>query len=610
MELLIKERVMKSLERSILNLNLLSIKNDIKKYRVKPYLTLSTGICCFFLSGFAVAGFESQAGSESNTEMSVPYGFHQSLEDQVIAKEILGPGEKNNQNINQIIVIENTEGDQINLEDQMVTKEIMFPEANKGENQIVVKENIEGSQINLEDLMATKEIQMTDESSITAIEKEMIEKGMIDKEMVAKNNSNTKDNSIPKNIKDSASSQNNKDVANSLNNKDSGNITNIKESSTSFNIKDANNGTKNTSSNLNRNEIEPNDKVKQFLSAEKKNLSSSFPYRLNLFKNGEINQNKAGIRIAESAKQFDDLGLSGLLFFYKLYDHSMRVPHWHANAVEVGVVLNGKMKITIWDGNGTAKIFTVEKNGTWLIPQATLHALENVGHEELDFIVSYNSSNAADRDFATAWAALPDAFLEKSLNLSQKDIDTLKKTTNNRLSLFDPSSVPEKQDIASPLSGNFAQIKPIFDSPLGIIKRMDAATNPDMREMAIQQTYINPGNMREPHWYLGGDTLLFVKKGQAFFTMMDSVGKVYNAMVEPGDLIFIPVGTFHAYVNTGTDALEIYEVFNKSEGLSEITLLSGAQQFSAGTLSSATGLKKEVTEKLLRENRPSYIIPF
>src|ERR1700722_10823543 len=101
-------------------------------------------------------------------------------------------------------------------------------------------------------------------------------------------------------------------------------------------------------------------KIKVFLDQETKQLSPDFPYRLNLFKNGKIDENKAGIRLSETAQQFADLGLTGLLFYYKLHEHSMRVPHWHGNAVEVGVVLSGKMKVTIWDGLGKPHIFTVE----------------------------------------------------------------------------------------------------------------------------------------------------------------------------------------------------------------------------------------------------------
>lgn len=355
---------------------------------------------------------------------------------------------------------------------------------------------------------------------------------------------------------------------------------------------------------------ETSEKIKKFMETEEKNLSSEFPYRLNLFKNGNIDKNKAGVRISETAKQFDDLGLPELLFYYKLYDNSMRVPHWHANATEVGVVLSGKMKITIWDGIGSARIFTVEKNGTWMIPQGTLHALENAGDEELDFIVAYNSGDAADRDFATAWAALPDSILEKSLGLGSQDIATLKKTTNNRLSLYDPASIPEKKDIPSDLSGNFDTVAPIVKNELGSIQRIDEKSNPAMKEMALQKTIINPSAMREPHWYIAGDTMLFVKKGKAYYTMMDNKGKVYSAVLTEGDLVFIPMGTFHAYVNIDNVPLEIYEAFNASKGLSEVTLVNGAKQFSPGTIASATGLSKKTVEKIFNQPTQNFILPF
>ncbi len=47
--------------------------------------------------------------------------------------------------------------------------------------------------------------------------------------------------------------------------------------------------------------------------------------------------------------------------------------------------------------------------------------------------------------------------------------------------------------------------------------------------------------------------------------MMDNKGKVYHAIVKPGDLIYIPVGVFHAYVNIEQNNLEIYESFTSQK---------------------------------------------
>jgi oxalate decarboxylase/phosphoglucose isomerase-like protein (cupin superfamily) len=351
-------------------------------------------------------------------------------------------------------------------------------------------------------------------------------------------------------------------------------------------------------------------KMKLFLDQERKKLSKDFPYRMNLFKQGDVAKNKAGIRISEKPQQFKNLNLKGLLFYYKLFDHAMRVPHWHPNVIEAGVVLSGKMRVKIWNGEGNPTVFTVNPNETWLIPQATLHSLENVGSEELDFLVTYSASDAEDRDFVTAWASLPDVLLEKTLGLSSDEITALKKTTINRLSSYDPDATPEKEDVASPFVGSFVANKPLHESALGSIQRVDAKTTPAMQAIALQKTILKPEAMREPHWYTAGDVLFFVKKGHAFYTMMDSHGKVYKAILEPGDLVFIPVGTFHTYVNISGEPLEIYEAFSTSKDLGEISLLGGAQKFSPGVISSATGISKEAVSKIAKKAPQSYIIPF
>lgn len=352
--------------------------------------------------------------------------------------------------------------------------------------------------------------------------------------------------------------------------------------------------------------------IAAFLDKEKNHLSSEFPYRINLPKNGQIAKNDAGIRIAEDAKQLFSDNV-GQVFYYDLYDHAMRVPHWHANAHEVGVVLEGKMRITIFEGNAKPTVFTVEKKGTWSIPSASLHALENVGSTNLKFLVSYDVPNSADRDFATAWAALPDAMLERSVGLTPEEIAAVKKTTINRLSKYDPSATAQKTDETSPFTNNFSSVQALIENNMGSIRRIDANNTPKMGDMSLQQTILKPGVMREPHWYTGADDLLYVYKGSAFFTMMDNDGKVFNVMVHPGDLIFIPVGAFHSYLNTGSEDLEVYETFKHTDNateVTEITLLSGAQNFDAATMSAAIGISKESAEKMMQRKPQPYFIDF
>jgi len=354
-------------------------------------------------------------------------------------------------------------------------------------------------------------------------------------------------------------------------------------------------------------------KIQAFLDKESKNLSETSPFLLHLFKDGVKASNPAGIRISESVKQFPALNklpaeqLSGLLFYYQLYNEAQRVPHWHANAVEVGVVLNGKMKITIWEGAGKAHEFTVPKGGAWMIPQGAIHALENASPEELDFLVSYNSPYAEDRDFSTAWSALPESILATSLGLSLEELSTFKKHANNRLSLYDPDDIVIKKEIPSEYLAVFSSVKPLYESSLGSIRRLDETNWKANQFMALQQTVLKPGTIRDPHWYRGSDAFLFVHQGSAYFNMMDGEGNVYNFMVEKGDLVFIPDGAFHTYVNVGHEDLEIYESFIISEPYSEIGIQDATSHFRPGLIAGAMGLKLDVIQKIPKVEKPVYM---
>jgi len=354
-------------------------------------------------------------------------------------------------------------------------------------------------------------------------------------------------------------------------------------------------------------------KIEAFLNKEAKNLSTECPFLLHLYKDGIIAKNKAGLRIAETPKQFPGLKrlpgeeLSGLMFYYNLYDLSQRVPHWHANATEMGVVMRGRMRVTIWDGPGNASEFIVPQFGTWMIPKASVHCLENVSDERLDFLVVYDSPYAEDRDFATAWSALPDTLLEKSLGLSAEDIATLKKSTINRLSSYVPGDRITNAFVPSPYGALFSDVLPIYDGPLGSIRRLDETNWKAMKFMAIQQTILKPGTIREPHWYTCGDVFLFINEGAAFFTVMDGEGQVYNLMLQAGDLVFLPIGAFHTYINVGNKDLEIYESFSTSAPLGEIGILDASLAFRPGSLAGATGLKRTTIEKLPQSKQHIYL---
>lgn len=356
-------------------------------------------------------------------------------------------------------------------------------------------------------------------------------------------------------------------------------------------------------------QLSDNPQIRAFLEKEGSALSGPFPYRMNIFTQGQTQKNSAGVRVSENAKQIKQ-NTFGQVFYYELLPSAMRVPHWHANGNEVGTVTSGRMRVEIWEKNDKPSIYYVEPGQTWFIPKGKLHSLENVGSDQLKFIVVYDQPVTADRDFVTAWASLSDEVLAKSVGLSVADISHIKKTTFNKLSEFEQKIKLEAENDPRGYKSDLNAIKPLAESESGNIVRLDKDTNKNLGKTALQKTVLKPGAMRVPHWYLSGDVLLYVNNGVGYFTMMDDEGVVYHRLVRRGDLISIPVGLFNGYINVGKHDLEVYEAFNNLDEVGEITLLSGSQEFNSDIIRGTTGISQDAANRLLSQPKQGMVIPF
>lgn len=103
-----------------------------------------------------------------------------------------------------------------------------------------------------------------------------------------------------------------------------------------------------TPSFQNNDQLSDSPAIKAFLAKEGKALNGQFPYRMNIFTQGTIAKNDAGVRVSEDAKQIAKNNF-GQVFYYELLPSAMRVPHWHGNGNEVGTVTSGRMRVEIWE---------------------------------------------------------------------------------------------------------------------------------------------------------------------------------------------------------------------------------------------------------------------
>jgi|LauGreDrversion4_2_1035121.scaffolds.fasta_scaffold35298_6 oxalate decarboxylase/phosphoglucose isomerase-like protein (cupin superfamily) len=91
---------------------------------------------------------------------------------------------------------------------------------------------------------------------------------------------------------------------------------------------------------------------------------------------------------------------------------------------------------------------------------------------------------------------------------------------------------------------------------------------------------------------------------------MDDEGKVYRTLIEPGDVVAIPCGFFHSFLNTTTEDLVMYEMFYHAELAQEMNLINGVQHFSPHIMQGATGLPLSTIEKINQKKSSIYIDKF
>lgn len=73
----------------------------------------------------------------------------------------------------------------------------------------------------------------------------------------------------------------------------------------------------------------------------------------------------------------------------EVWEECMRIPHWHANASELGYVISGTIEVMIWRSPGETAVFTLTAGMCWFIPQAALHSLNNIGSTHAQLLVGF-----------------------------------------------------------------------------------------------------------------------------------------------------------------------------------------------------------------------------
>lgn len=98
------------------------------------------------------------------------------------------------------------------------------------------------------------------------------------------------------------------------------------------------------------------------------------------------------------------------MYSLRLGGEGMREPHWHPETAEMGYVLAGRSRMTVkspFDGPGSVDTYEIGPGDMYFIPKGYPHHIENLGSDELHFLIFFDRAMPEDIGFTAGIPAFP-----------------------------------------------------------------------------------------------------------------------------------------------------------------------------------------------------------
>ncbi|WP_421916738.1 cupin domain-containing protein [Mesorhizobium sp.] len=249
-----------------------------------------------------------------------------------------------------------------------------------------------------------------------------------------------------------------------------------------------------------------------------------------------------------------------------LLDHGgAREPHWHANAHELGYCIRGEALITIAANHAERESFVVHAGDMFFVPSGAMHAIENVGDGDAEFILAFSHERPEDFGMKAAFGAMSDAVLGNTYDLPAEAFSRLDRSAGGSdiLSFESRTEVEEQARHVNPYKYSVEATPPQIDFPAGTAHTTKSALWPILRDMAMFSVTISPSGMREPHWHPETAEMGYVVAGKARMTILDPDGTSDTYVVQAGDAYFIPPAYPHHIENVGDGTFHVLIFFDQ-----------------------------------------------
>jgi len=113
-----------------------------------------------------------------------------------------------------------------------------------------------------------------------------------------------------------------------------------------------------------------------------------------------------------------------------LKEGGIREPHWHPDAWELGYCISGRARMSVVAPDNEWQSFEVEPGQIVFVPQGFFHYFENIGSEDLRFLIVFNNSTKESSDdigISVSLGGMPNEVLAATFGVSESVFDKIPK---------------------------------------------------------------------------------------------------------------------------------------------------------------------------------------
>lgn len=309
-------------------------------------------------------------------------------------------------------------------------------------------------------------------------------------------------------------------------------------------------------------------------------------------------QSEGGYRIRVTKSQFPVLKN---MSFYKLVlnPQSVREPHWHANADELGYCLKGKLLISFYGNKNTKETLIVKEGEAFYIPSGALHSLENIAQETAEVILHFSHEEPEDFGLSSAFGMFSDAVLGNTWNVPASHFQAMKRSTKASFITKLEKSTPISKEMhySSPHQFALEESHPLIENSGGTARVARSNVWPILNKQALYSLRLTNEGMREPHWHPQTAELGYVAEGKGRMSILSPLGKVDTYEMQKGDIYFIPKAYPHHIENLQSSELHLLIFFDQAMP-QDIGFTASVKSFPDAVLSKVMHCPEEIFQRL------------